>query len=255
MKHRVLVQALALGLVTGGIFCNKPPPIDSAQPSVIIDAGKITINGTQIVLDTPLTDWTRLLGPSRHVERAGGTEVWDELGIFAVLGSGPTEQRRVRSLALVLNTRAIDIRPRKSFRGKLVVNGFQLHRESSDSEVRRAWEPIPPPDDWKRKDPRRESTTYDIRHMSSNWKFVHRVGFQLDEKNKPEIIGVTGTCVTMELKETGGGHIDPIWLDDIECLGPRTSDAGLPESGAPDARDTFSIRDAGVGSTKDAERD
>ncbi|WP_394821374.1 hypothetical protein [Pendulispora albinea] len=150
--------------------------------SVDIDKGMLTVNGARMQFDAPLDEWKRVLGPSsRFVDRAGGLEVWDDLGLFVGMSySHPKSDPHVRMIWFALQPASADMFPRKPFEGSVRVNGVSFSKMSKEAELHAAMPPA--------------RSLYEEKIGGS--RCLHEVGYRLTEGTTPslEAVFISGTC-------------------------------------------------------------
>jgi hypothetical protein len=111
-------------------------PGDGGDAILVVHPGEISYQGHPLVLAAPLADWVNVLGPpSRSVDRAGGTRIWDDLGLVARLSIDTAEgDPQVDALWVALGPAPYDFWPIRRFGGTVRVDQ-QLRDETSPSAI------------------------------------------------------------------------------------------------------------------------
>ncbi|WP_431819485.1 hypothetical protein [Burkholderia sp. F1] len=52
-----------------------------AKPELIVENDRITLDGKLLVLEAPVAEWWKVLGPPSRQDRQGDVQVWDDLGV------------------------------------------------------------------------------------------------------------------------------------------------------------------------------
>ena len=135
----LLLLAGLLGCSRGGSSAEDAGAAPSG-PTLTIEGATLRYNGQLLPLPGSLETWKAVLGePSRMVERAKDTYVWDELGLYA--GTLPGRQL-IQNLVIVLNPREPGAEvfkhlPRTTFRGRLLVDGAWVHGGATIQDINR----------------------------------------------------------------------------------------------------------------------
>lgn len=148
MKRALQVWLCALSLWTGG--CKEPGPAPVRPPPqptlderhvLTVDGTTVRYNGQVLPWDASPERWQQVLGPrSRLVE---GISVWDELGVFLYHQDPKTS--RPSSFAVLLgrtpHSEFTDSEPeswpRRTFTGRLVVDGAVITKGSTLAQINR----------------------------------------------------------------------------------------------------------------------
>ncbi|QRK04885.1 hypothetical protein JQX13_32300 [Archangium violaceum] len=135
----LLLMAGILGCSRGGSRAEDAGTAPSG-PTLTIEGATLSYNGQPLPLPGSLETWKAVLGePSRMVERAKNTYVWDDLGLYA--GTLPGRQL-ILNLVVILNPREPGAKvfkhlPRTTFQGRLLVDGAWVHGGSTIEEINR----------------------------------------------------------------------------------------------------------------------
>jgi hypothetical protein len=119
-----------------------PPPALDEQRVFTVEGATVRYNGKVLAWDEGIDRWQQVLGPrSRLVEE--GISVWDELGVF-VYHQQPGNTRPTSFEVLLgrtLHTNLTDSLPehwpRRTFTGRLVVDGAVVHKGSTVAQLNR----------------------------------------------------------------------------------------------------------------------
>jgi hypothetical protein len=106
----------------GAVACGRHSAVVVATPEIRTLDGAVTFGDTPpLTLGSKLEAWTKVLGPpSRHVDRAGGIDVWDQRGLalFWCTRFGATDPH-VAALWIFFESRDVDFWPRVPYRGRI----------------------------------------------------------------------------------------------------------------------------------------
>lgn len=148
MKQSLLLLLAAVVLVTASCTEKpRPPPPDLDESHVLsIEGTTLRYNGRVIPWDKPPEAWQELLGPRSRVH-GRGISVWDDLGVFLYDNDykDRTEEYQVACFSVLLGrTRYATARkseyafwPKKTFNGRLMVDGALIHKGSTLDEINR----------------------------------------------------------------------------------------------------------------------
>jgi hypothetical protein len=149
MKWRLWVGLYVLVLLGAGCKgCDlEPPPSPPPPPRAVVDerhvltveGSTVRYNGQVLPWDAGPERWQQVLGPrSRLVE---DISVWDELGVFLYHNDPDTSRPSAfavlfgRTMHSPINDSEPDVWPRKTFPGRLVVDGAVISKGMTISHV------------------------------------------------------------------------------------------------------------------------
>ncbi|WNG20216.1 hypothetical protein [Cystobacter fuscus] len=138
---------LGVLLLLGG--CREPvstpsapvPPPAAAQPLLTVEGVTVRYKGQLLPWEGPTERWKQVLGPPSREEL--GILTWDELGLFVydqdarVPGPESLSVLFGRTMHSPLTEGAPDFWPRKSFSGRLLVDGAAISSGSTLDEINR----------------------------------------------------------------------------------------------------------------------
>lgn len=70
-----------------------------AKPELIVEINRITLDGQRLVLEAPVSEWWKVLGPPSRQDRLGEVLVWDSLGIGVTTRVDEGTEKALASLA------------------------------------------------------------------------------------------------------------------------------------------------------------
>jgi hypothetical protein len=144
LKRRALVLwlAIASALVPACTKPGKPEPQLDGSRVITVEGSTLRYNGQVLSFDVPADDWQKILGPrSRHEE---DISVWDDLGVFLYHASkGERRYGNPNCFTVLLGRKPhwehTDTEPafwpKNTFRGRLVVDGALIHKDSTINEI------------------------------------------------------------------------------------------------------------------------
>jgi len=145
MSRTRLLLLVAVVLLAGSCTDKpRPPPPELDEQHVItVEGTTVSYNGRVIPWGTPPEQWQEVLGPRSRKVRS--ISVWDDLGVYLYdnTSSHPAKEYPVASLAILLGrTRKStltqtepDFWPKKTFRGRLMVDGSLIHAGMSLDQI------------------------------------------------------------------------------------------------------------------------
>jgi hypothetical protein len=150
MKWKLWVGLYVVGLLGAGCQgCDlEPPPPPPPPPKVVVDERHVlTVEGTTVRYNGQVLPWEagperwqQVLGPRSRLDEF--ISVWDELGVFLYHNAGPDNSRPSSFAVLLGRTRHSpltdsepDFWPRRTFPGRLVVDGAVISRGMTISHV------------------------------------------------------------------------------------------------------------------------
>jgi hypothetical protein len=129
-------------LALAAIAC-KPstPQVEESGPTYDIEEESLKIDGRPMRFGAPVDEWKQVLGPSsRQVDRAGGVEIWDDLGIFLAMSwDYPQTDPHVAAVWWTFQPHTGDFWPKHPFSGTLKVDGMRMHSRTTEGELKRSW--------------------------------------------------------------------------------------------------------------------
>ncbi|AMV30403.1 hypothetical protein VT84_38780 [Gemmata sp. SH-PL17] len=131
------VTLCSLGLVAHVVSAEKPlaKPIEPEKLVVNVDNGILSINTKAISLPGNRGAVVELLGePSRVLNKANTIFVWDELGIL--IHENP-DTKKIEQVSVALGLLKYEFWPKKSFRGKLAVDGAVITADTTIEAINR----------------------------------------------------------------------------------------------------------------------
>lgn len=116
-----------------------PPPEPTGPHQFVIERGVIRYHGNSLTIGAPLERWFAALGPpSRDITPGHRFVVWDEIGIYVRVIDGLTQEFGVYLQPRIppIEASYVPFLPARSFTGRLVVDGWRIHKNTDPSEVR-----------------------------------------------------------------------------------------------------------------------
>lgn len=145
MRQPFLLLLGAVALLAGSCTDKpRPPPPELDEQHVItVEGTTVSYNGRVIPWNTPPERWQEVLGPrSRKEERIS---VWDDLGVYLSDNDSryPAKDYAVSSFTVLLGRSRHskltktepDSWPKKTFRGRLMVDGTLIHAGMSLDQI------------------------------------------------------------------------------------------------------------------------
>lgn len=138
MKQSLLLLLSALALLAGSCTDKprQPPPVLDEQHVITVEGTTVRYNGRVIPWNKPAEEWQEVLGPRSRKVR--GISVWDDLGLYLYDNNYryPAKDYPVSSLAILfgrtmkskLTEGEPDFWPKKTFRGRLMVDGALIYQ-------------------------------------------------------------------------------------------------------------------------------
>lgn len=145
MKQLLVLLLAAVALLAGSCTDKpRPPPPELDEQHVItVEGTTVRYNGRVIPWNTPPEQWQEVFGPRSRKVR--GISVWDELGVYLYDNdsSHPAKDYPVSSLTILfgrtqkskLTRTEPDFWPKKTFRGRLMVDGALIHSGSNVNQI------------------------------------------------------------------------------------------------------------------------
>jgi hypothetical protein len=132
---------IAALLALGCSQARKPEPQLDSRHVITVDGTTVRYNGKELRWDVPADRWQEVLGPRSR--RVRNISVWDEVGVF--LFHAPPHYERPGSFVVLLgrkrHSRITETEPeywpKRTFPGRLVVDGALIHKASTVQEIMR----------------------------------------------------------------------------------------------------------------------
>jgi hypothetical protein len=133
------LSMIAMAIVD--VACKASPPIEHGGPTCEIEEDNLKINGAPMRFVTSVREWKQVLGPSsRQVDRAGGIEIWDDLGMFVAMSwDYPQTDPHVAAVWWTFEPHTGDFWPKHPFTGTLKVDGSNMHAGQTEADLKHSW--------------------------------------------------------------------------------------------------------------------
>jgi hypothetical protein len=144
IRALLLWAAVASVLVPGCAKPGKPEPQLDGSRVITVEGSTLRYNGQVLSFDVPADDWQKILGPRSR--RDHNISIWDDLGVYLhQAGKGDPRYGKPSSFVVLLGRKPhwehTDTEPnhwpKNTFRGRLVVDGAPIHKDSTINEIGR----------------------------------------------------------------------------------------------------------------------
>lgn len=145
MRQPLLLLLAAVALLAGSCTekPRQPPPVLDEQHVITVEGTTVRYNGRPFAWNKPPDEWQEVLGPrSRKHE---GISVWDDLGVYLYDNDYlyRTKDYQVAELSILLGRKRHakstdsepDHWPKKTFNGRLMVDGALIHKGSTVNQI------------------------------------------------------------------------------------------------------------------------